>query len=44
LGPDGTHPSQSGREKVAKQLMNFFSTDSTARIWFLDSKRAAPSQ
>jgi len=35
FGPDGTHPSQSGREKVARQLLDFFKTDSTARPWFV---------
>jgi hypothetical protein len=35
LGGDGTHPSDSGRRKVAEQLWTFFSTDSTARAWFL---------
>jgi hypothetical protein len=32
---DGTHPSNSGREKVAKALLNFFKTDLTARLWFV---------
>ncbi len=31
---DGTHPSDSGREKVAQMLLRFFKTDSTARGWF----------
>jgi hypothetical protein len=35
LGGDGTHPSTSGRKKVADQLLNFFKTDVTARVWFL---------
>ncbi|HEV8606219.1 MAG TPA: hypothetical protein VGQ99_12675 [Tepidisphaeraceae bacterium] len=35
FGNDGTHPSQSGREKVARQLLDFFKSDSTARPWFL---------
>ena len=35
LGADGTHPSDTGREKVAKQLIDFFQTDPTAKTWFL---------
>lgn len=35
LGPDGTHPSESGRRKVAEQLLQFFKTDSAARSWFV---------
>ena len=35
LGPDGTHPSESGRRKVALQLLEFLKTDATARPWFL---------
>lgn len=32
---DGTHPSDSGRAKVAELLLKFFKTDTTARAWFL---------
>jgi hypothetical protein len=32
---DGTHPSESGRQKVAQLLLRFFTTDATARPWFL---------
>src|SRR5207253_6094655 len=32
---DGTHPSTSGRQKVANMLLAFFKTDSTATPWFL---------
>jgi hypothetical protein len=32
---DGTHPSDSGRRKVADQLLMFLKTDSTAKPWFL---------
>jgi hypothetical protein len=33
---DRTHPSvESGREKVAKLLLNFLKTDSTSTPWFL---------
>jgi hypothetical protein len=31
---DGTHPSDSGRRKVADLLLGFFKTDPTARPWF----------
>jgi hypothetical protein len=37
LGADGTHPSESGRRKVAEQLLQFFKTDSAARSWFVAS-------
>jgi hypothetical protein len=32
---DGTHPSMTGRRKVAEQLLRFLKTDSTAKPWFL---------
>jgi len=32
---DGTHPSQSGRDKVAKMLLEFFKTDPAAAAWFV---------
>ncbi len=35
LSGDGTHPSTSGRQKVAECLLNFFTTDSTAAAWFM---------
>ncbi len=35
FGPDGTHPSAAGRQKVAKQLLGFFTTDPTAKSWFV---------
>ena len=31
---DGTHPSSSGREKVAQMLLKFLKSDPTARPWF----------
>ncbi|MEN6344062.1 MAG: EF-hand domain-containing protein [Armatimonadia bacterium] len=36
LGPDGTHPSLSGREKVAQLLLRFLRTEPTARLWFVE--------
>lgn len=35
---DGTHPSQSGRQKVAEQLLTFFKTDPMTKTWFLASE------
>jgi hypothetical protein len=35
FGQDGTHPSPTGRQKVADQLLRFFTTDPTATVWFL---------
>jgi len=35
LAGDGTHPSMSGRQKVAEMLLKFFKTDPNARTWFL---------
>jgi hypothetical protein len=32
---DGVHPSPSGRQKVADQLLRFFKTDALAKTWFL---------
>lgn len=32
---DGTHPSNSGRDKVARQLLDFFHADPTAKLWYL---------
>lgn len=32
---DGTHPSDTGRQKVAEQLVKFFTTDATAKGWFV---------
>jgi len=32
---DGTHPSETGRQKVAQMLLQFFSTDETTKPWFL---------
>ena len=34
LGPDGVHPSNSGRQKVADQLMHFFTNNALAKPWF----------
>lgn len=32
---DGTHPSETGAQKVAQMLLQFFSTDETTKPWFL---------
>jgi len=40
LGGDFTHPSASGRAKVAEQLVAFFKTDVTSVPWFLRSSVA----
>jgi hypothetical protein len=33
---DGTHPSDTGRQKVAEQLLKFFKNDVYARKWFVE--------
>lgn len=35
LGGDGTHPSESGRQKVAELLLKFLKSDPYAKGWFL---------
>ncbi len=35
LGGDGTHPSESGRRKVAEMLLTFFKSDALASTWFV---------
>jgi hypothetical protein len=32
---DGTHPSDAGRDKVARQLLDFCKTDALAKSWFV---------
>ncbi|MEX2026909.1 MAG: hypothetical protein WEH44_06400 [Pirellulaceae bacterium] len=32
---DGTHPSNSGREKVARMMLDFYKTDPLAKGWFI---------
>lgn len=38
FGNDGTHPSDLGRLKVAKMLLDFFRTDATSTPWFLEKE------
>ena len=38
FGPDGTHPSRSGTEKVAQLLAEFFKTDENTKTWYLSKK------
>jgi hypothetical protein len=40
LAGDGTHPSNAGRMKVAKVMLEFFKTDSLAKLWFVGSEPA----
>jgi hypothetical protein len=37
--PDGTHPSESGRRKVAQRLLEFLKTEPTAQPWFRKTSR-----
>lgn len=39
LAGDGTHPSESGRQKVAQMLLTFFLNDPTTREWFAAGKK-----
>jgi hypothetical protein len=32
---DGTHPTDSGQQAIAGQLVKFFTTDPTAEMWFV---------
>ena len=43
LAGDGTHPSSSGRQKVAEQLLKFFKEDPNARSWFLSREALGAS-
>ena len=42
-GPDGTHPSDSGRQKVAELLLKFLKSEPTAQPWFLKGGAVAVS-
>ena len=35
LAGDGTHPSEAGRDKVARVMLDFFKTDPLAKSWFM---------
>lgn len=39
---DGTHPSESGRLKVARMLLDFLHSDATARAWYVARRSASP--
>ena len=41
LVTDGTHPSTSGRDKVAQMLLAFFRSDETTKPWYLSPGAAA---
>lgn len=36
---DGTHPSNSGRRKVAELLLGFMKSDPTAKMWFVSQRK-----
>jgi hypothetical protein len=38
FGRDGTHPSLYGCTKIAEQILRFFKTDATAKVWFLRAR------
>jgi hypothetical protein len=40
LAADGTHPSESGRDKVAQLLLKFFRDDPLTRPWFTGQRQA----
>ena len=40
--PDGTHPSAAGKQKVAEQLLQFFTNDPTTRGWFMAAPAGGP--
>lgn len=42
LEADGLHPSKSGIQKVADQILAFFATADTATPWFLEPSRSRP--
>ena len=44
FGNDGTHPSDTGRAKVAELLLNFLKTDPTAKGWFTGKSSKAGTQ
>lgn len=39
FGPDGVHPSDFGRQKVAQLLLDFFTTHPLAKSWFTHAPR-----
>lgn len=41
---DGTHPTDTGRQKVADLLLKFLKSDATAKVWFVRNSSAAGAQ
>jgi hypothetical protein len=44
FGGDGTHPSESGQQKVVGQLLQFFKSDPSAKPWFLAEKKEGEAE
>ena len=44
LASDGTHPTDSGKQKITQQLLYFFKSDPTSRPWFCRPDAPQPAQ